>query len=151
VEIYDRMHSPVVNDDVTTPAIPAHGKVPFVYSYQLPATGVAGSWSVFVVLNDFTDFSETGAFNNNGQEISFQVAAAGTSVASCSFAPELRSPRLEGGNMAFEILGNAGSTVNLSTSTDLVNWTPLASPVMANGVNKYTVPRNGPVRYYRAK
>jgi hypothetical protein len=151
VQIYDRMHSPVVQDEVVTPAIPAHGKVPFVYSYQLPATGTAGSWSVFVVLNDFTDFSETGAFNNNGEEISFQVAAAGTSVAPCTIAPALMNPRLEGANMVFDIFGNAGTTVNLSTSTDLVNWTPLAAPALGNGVNKYSVARNGSKRYYRAK
>jgi hypothetical protein len=151
VEIYDRSHTPVVYEEVNTPAIAANAKIPFVYAYQLPATGTAGSWSVFISLNDLGTVSETGAFNNQSDEVSFTVAAAGSSVAPCPVTPGLVNPRVSGSNMVFDLWGNAGAVLNLSSSTDLVNWTPLTTQTLVNGVNTFTTPRSGVKRYYRAK
>jgi archaellum component FlaG (FlaF/FlaG flagellin family) len=151
VQIYDRSHSSVVYDDVDTPAIPPDGKIPFVYSYQLPATGTTGGWSVFVHLNDFGVQGEATGFNNASDEVTFQVNAPGTAVAPCPITPGIMNPRVSGSNMVFELWGNAGTTLNITTSTDLANWVPLTSRVMANGVNTFTTPRNGPKRYYRAR
>lgn len=151
VQIYDRNHSTVVNDDVDTPAIPPLGKVPFVYSYQLPATGTPGNWYVFVNLNDYFAQGEASGFNNAADEIPFMVAAAGTPTQPAELTPALVNARLSGNNMLFELYGNPGSTLNIQTSTDLNTWSPLTSQVMNNGVNTLSTPRNGPKRYYRVK
>ena len=84
-------------------------------------------------------------------KVEAKLEAAEPRAAPCPITPALMNPRVEGSNMAFDIRANAGSTVNLSSSTDLKTWIPLASPVVTKGVNKFTVPRSGPKRYYRAK
>lgn len=35
-------------------------------------------------------------------------------------------------------------------SLQVLTWSPVASPLLVNGVNRFSTPRNGPVRYYRA-
>lgn len=65
VEIRNRSNDIHVQDYVVTPAIPAGDSVPFTYSTALPATGTAGNWSVFLVLDDFTTLAEASEFNNS--------------------------------------------------------------------------------------
>lgn len=152
VQVYDRMHNTVAQDFFDMPAIPADGKRPFVYSYQLPPSGTEGSWSVFVVLNDGgIPIPETGAFNNSSQEIGFRVRAPGSAAGVCSFPSQLMNPQFQGNNMILDLYANAGSTVNIQSSTDLKTWTPAGSHVMVNGVNRFTTPLNGPRRFFRVQ
>ncbi len=152
VEIRNRSNDLHIQAFVDTPSIPAGTSVPFTYVSALPATGTAGSWSVFLVLDDGpTTMTEATKFNNSSSTISFRVEAAGTALPASPAVVGLANPRIEAGQMVFELAGQPGSPVTVQTSTNLVNWSTQASPTIINGVTRHTVPLAGGPRFYRVR
>jgi hypothetical protein len=96
VEIRNRSNSIHVQEEVVTPAIAPGATVPFIYSTMLPATGSAGSWNVFLVLDDLGAVPEATEFNNSISSFYFPVAAAGTAAGPCPIITGCTNPRQEG-------------------------------------------------------
>lgn len=106
VEIRDRSNNIHVQEEVNTPAIPAGATVPFIYSTLLPATGTAGNWNVFLVLDDLGAVTEATEFNNSTSSFYFPVTAAGTVPGPCPItAAGGANPRKEGNQFVFELSG----------------------------------------------
>ncbi len=151
VEIRNRSNDVYVQDYVVTPAIPAGMTVPFLYSIALPATGTAGNWSVFLVLNDFNEVTEASGFNNSIVTYSFPVAAAGTAPGACPIITGAANPRKEGSQFVMELSGIAGTSVTIQTSTNLTDWSTHATVPLANGLNRYTTPMGTGKRFFRVR
>lgn len=124
---------------------------PFTYSTALPATGTAGNWSVFLVLDDFNTLDEASEYNNSIVTYNFPVAAAGTAVGACPITPGAANPRKEGNQFVFELGGRSGSSVTIQTSTNLTSWTTHATALLGNGVNRYTTPLGTGMRFFRVR
>lgn len=151
VEIRDRSNNIHVQEEVNTPAIPAGATVPFIYSTLLPATGTAGNWNVFLVLDDLGAVTEATEFNNSISSFYFPVTAAGTVPGPCPITAGCANPRSEGTQFVMELSGLAGTAVTIQTSTNLTSWTTLATPSLTNGVNRYSTALTAGRRYFRVR
>lgn len=151
VEIRNRSNNVHVQDYVITPPIPAGLSVPFTYVSTLPETGTAGSWSVFLVLDDFSNIAEASEFNNTIPSCFFRVEAAGTVLPPSPAEVGLVNPRREGNQFVFELVGLPGSPVTIQTSPDLKTWSTFATPMIANGVNRHTTSFLPGSHYFRIR
>lgn len=141
-----------VKDYINIPAIPPGGVVPFNFTSTLPATGsLTKKWSVTFYLDDNTKIVEASKFNNVCPSYYFFVQAAGTSVAPSPAPVGLANPRMEGGQFKFELGGQPGSPVTVQTSTDLINWSTQATPMIQQGVTQHSIAVGSGARYFRVR
>jgi hypothetical protein len=68
-------------------------------------------------------------------------------------APRLSSPRMQpNGSFQFALVGTAGSTNEIQSTTNFLNWVKVATVVNTNGVVNFADPATtgSPRRFYRA-